>query len=121
MIKKLQIIIVSIISINSFSQDSTGVKIDPLINKTPQFVFDINGLTNSIVVETDTMKSIEMYNKCIEWINLTYVNASEVIQSNIIPNYEHYIEKQIFPIAEAILANYSPNSLKIFNQQLILF
>ncbi|MBU2917583.1 DNA polymerase II [Psychrosphaera sp. F3M07] len=49
------------------------------------------------------------------------VNGPQVIQSNIIPNYEHYIEKQIFPIAEAILANYSPNSLKIFNQQLILF
>jgi DNA polymerase-2 len=48
------------------------------------------------------------------------INGPKVNEPNLIPNYEHYIEKQIFPIAEAILAIYSPKTLKLFNQQMVL-
>lgn len=62
----------------------------------------------------------EIYKKgsSIEYIIGT--NGPRIYESNIIPNYEHYIEKQIFPIAEAILAIYSPKTLKLFNQQMVL-
>ncbi len=48
------------------------------------------------------------------------VSGPEVVSENSIPDYEHYIEKQLFPIAEAILSIYSPESLNLFNQQLAL-
>ena len=35
-------------------------------------------------------------------------------------DYQHYIDKQLLPIAEAILLNYSPNSLNYFSQQMSL-
>jgi len=63
-------------------------------------------------------KVIYRKGSAIEYIIGT--NGAQVSQYNVIPNYEHYIEKQIFPIAEAILGIYSPNSLKMFHQQLIL-
>lgn len=48
------------------------------------------------------------------------VNGPQTNQENVIPNYEHYIDKQIFPIAEAILAIYSPETLDVFHQQMTL-
>ncbi|NVK24314.1 MAG: DNA polymerase II [Gammaproteobacteria bacterium] len=35
-------------------------------------------------------------------------------------NYQHYVDKQLFPIAESILLEYSPKTLNIFHQQLSL-
>lgn len=35
-------------------------------------------------------------------------------------DYQHYVEKQLFPIAQAILSIYSPNSLSLFEQQMSL-
>lgn len=62
----------------------------------------------------------ELYRKGSSIEYIIGINGPRVNEPTIIPNYEHYIEKQIFPIAEAILAIYSPKTLKLFNQQLVL-
>ena len=41
-------------------------------------------------------------------------------EKNINLDYQHYVEKQLFPIAESILSVYRPNLLETFNKQLSL-
>jgi DNA polymerase-2 len=62
----------------------------------------------------------ELYRKGSSIEYIIGINGPKINEPNLIPDYEHYIEKQIFPIAEAILAIYSPKTLKLFNQQLTL-
>lgn len=48
-----------------------------------KFTVSEAGLTDYIVVPVDSMKSIDIYSKCIEWVGKTYNSPEDVIKSKI--------------------------------------
>lgn len=51
------------------------------------FMFDQKGLTDFVVTSCDGKTQSELYNKCLDWISVTYKNPSEVIKSKIENEY----------------------------------
>lgn len=51
------------------------------------FIFDQKGLTDFVVTSCDGKTQSELYNKCLDWISVTYKNPSQVIKSKIENEY----------------------------------
>jgi len=51
------------------------------------FIFDQKGLTDFVVSSCDGKTQSELYNKCLDWISVTYKDPSEVIKSRIENEY----------------------------------
>lgn len=51
------------------------------------FSFDKNGLTDYIVTPCEGKSQMELYNKCLDWISVTYKDPSKVIKSKIENEY----------------------------------
>jgi hypothetical protein len=48
-----------------------------------KFTVSEAGLTDYIVVPVDSMKSLDIYSKCIEWVGKKYNSPEDVIKSKI--------------------------------------
>jgi hypothetical protein len=54
-----------------------------LLAQESKFTVSEAGLTDYIVVPVDSMKSVDIYSKCIEWVGKTYKSPEDVIKSKI--------------------------------------
>jgi len=72
--KKIITIFTLVCSLLSFGQEK-------------EFTFTKSGLSDFVVTESEGKTQIELYNKCIDWISVTYKNPNEVIKAKIENEY----------------------------------
>lgn len=73
--KKIKLLFLLLITLNSYSQQSE------------EFKFTKDGLTDFIVNKVENKSKNDLFKKTIEWINTTYKNPSEVIKGQIKNEY----------------------------------